>query len=206
MADRSQRSACDIFGEKLAELAADWATSPLRRKPGVETVRRWGALLDDWVRSDIPLIVRKSSFARGSEHQHVPSGRVLTFADNTTAHWAMSLALKDVVPSIEGIRSMMDAGTIPTFFALKRAERATLRYGAVGFFGSTELNKIWKVCHIDPIGLRYQSDVLSMDLDILSSHMKSFLWPGNMFLVPIEYGGLGETREFCEAMRMELNA
>ena len=59
----------------------------------------------------------------------------------------------------------------------------------------------WKVCHIEPVGMRKQGAMAEFPLAELKSHMRRFLSVGNMFLVPKTHAGLGELPEVLEVFK-----
>ena len=58
----------------------------------------------------------------------------------------------------------------------------------------------FKICHIEPVGIGY-GDIAQMDIERLKDHMYRFLSVKNMFLLPKQYGALGELDGFVEVFR-----
>ena len=185
----------------LQELAQQWAKSPYRPRPTEDTVRIWNELIEEWIISDLPIICRTPNYGRGSEKAH-STGRILTFADNTPAHWSMGLALNGIVPNLMEIRGMFGAAGFPLAFALKQTEKLRLKYTRGGPGAALRLNKAgWKVCHIAAAGLRFAGNPTTAPIEAIENHFRRFRSPGNMFLIPLKLGGLGETPQMIEALR-----
>jgi hypothetical protein len=53
----------------------------------------------------------------------------------------------------------------------------------------------------DSADLRSRGSVAKFDLEELRTHFVRFPDPGNMFLIPIEWSGLGEVPEVIQAVR-----
>jgi len=53
---------------------------------------------------------------------------------------------------------------------------------------------------VEPVGIGY-GDIKQIDLKTLKEHMYRFLSVGNMFLIPKQYGALGELTAFLEVFR-----
>ena len=59
----------------------------------------------------------------------------------------------------------------------------------------------WKLCHIEPIGLNDKTPVEEIDIKRLEEHFIKLASPGNMFVVPLEIGGIGEIQEFISEQK-----
>lgn len=96
---------------------------------------------------------------------------------------------------------MLQDDQIPMAMALAAAEKLNARYRCTrqAIPGPNQLG--WKVAHIREVGLGYAGSLEGMSLDRIIDHMKRFLSPGNMFLVPKEYAGVAETPEFLDTFR-----
>lgn len=96
---------------------------------------------------------------------------------------------------------MLQNDQIPMAMALAAAEKANARFRCTrqAIPGPNQLG--WKVAHIRDVGLGYTGSLEGMPLERIIDHMKRFLAPGNMFLVPKEYAGVAETPEFLETFR-----
>ncbi|MEC8534438.1 MAG: hypothetical protein VXZ00_10605, partial [Pseudomonadota bacterium] len=166
-----------------------------------EALKRWDLVIEAWAESDLPLLCRTPNWGRGAEDVH-DSGRLLTCADNTPAHWAFAMALKGQTPTLEEISTLFDRGEMPLAFAIKAAEKPRLKYARGGLSSKLRLNKDgWKVCHVSQAGLRLPGHPTTHPLPIIKAHFKRFMSPRNMFLVPLALGGLGETPQMIDAIR-----
>ena len=91
--------------EKIKELGREWNKSRPKFDPEIE--RDWDDVIDKWAtESDMPLIIRKSSGARGSEVVH-SSGRRIIISDNSPAQWVCYLALNGEVKSVSEIKQAL---------------------------------------------------------------------------------------------------
>lgn len=61
--------------------------------------------------------------------------------------------------------------------------------------------RAYKLAHIEPVGLNKPTDAILLSTDVLEAHMRRFLSPRNLFVVPKELAGLGETEAFKLAMQ-----
>lgn len=190
----------------LTTAATAWYDDPSRPRLSGSICERWGALLDEWAAAEeLPLIVRKARGNRGHVLQH-HSGRAIVPADNSPAHWSLSLAFADVCPTLDEVRSMLASDQVPVAMVFNADEKQGARYRCTrqSVRGPNQLG--WKVAHIYDVGLGYTGALAGISLDALRNHMKRFLAPGNMFLVPKEYAGVAETPEFLEAFRQRAGA
>jgi hypothetical protein len=58
----------------------------------------------------------------------------------------------------------------------------------------------FKICHVEPVGIGYGA-IEGINLKVLKEHMYRFLSVKNMFLLPKQYGALGELDAFVEVFR-----
>ena len=187
--------------QPLRNLASEWAVSPHRPRVPKEVLTFWDTLIEEWVASNLPLLCRTPNWGRGAEEIHA-SGRILTFADNTPAHWAMALALKGETPSLADVRELFETGAMPLAFAIKESEKARLKFARGGLSSKIRINKDgWKVCHISRAGLGLAGHPASQPIPAIEAHFRRFMSPRNMFLVPLVLGGLGETPHMIDAIR-----
>lgn len=187
--------------QPLRNLASEWAVSPHRPRVPKEVLTFWDTLIEEWVASNLPLLCRTPNWGRGAEEVH-ESGRILTFADNTPAHWAMSLALTGETPSLADVRALFDTAAMPLAFAVKASEKARLKFARGGLSSKIRINKDgWKVCHIFRAGLGLAGHPGSQPITAIEAHFRRFMSPRNMFLVPLVLGGLGETPQMIDAIR-----
>ena len=165
----------DELLDPIRQFAHLWLSSPARPSPDHQIAASWDGLLDEWVNSDLPLFIRRSTLPRGSIVHH-ESGRKLVPSDNTPAHWALSQALEGLVPTLDGLRSGIRQ--IPVAFALKKSEREKSDYTAKS--ADVRLNaQGWKVCHIDPVKLG-RGSVETRSVSELKAHFLRFMSPSNM--------------------------
>jgi hypothetical protein len=183
----------------IAGFAKAWAASAARPKVSDVTRRGWTELLDAWVADEeLPLLIRRGSAGRGRILKH-DSGRDLVPTDNSPADWAFSLALDGEVPTVRDLRDWFISDLIPIAMVLTREEKQAARYRctrqrvSLGTLG-------WKIAHVAEVGLGRVS-LSTMALGLLQSHCRSFLDPRNMFLVPLQWSGLGEVPEVIAAVR-----
>jgi hypothetical protein len=174
----------------MRQLAAAWATSPLRPRVALSVKRHWADLVNQWADDPtIPLFVRKASAGRGRTLTHV-SGRCLIPGDNSPAVWAFTNALQGQCPTIKQVREALSARKIPVEFT---------RLGGYG-----ELNKAgWKLAHMQPVGLKVRRPLEELPLTTLRKHFDNFLSPANMFVVPKAWPCLGEMPAVIEAIENE---
>jgi hypothetical protein len=56
----------------------------------------------------------------------------------------------------------------------------------------------WKVCHVERVGLATALPLAELPEFQLREHFRRLMAPGNMFVIPKKYSGLGELPEFCD--------
>ena len=188
------------IGRIIHQLGALWAKSPICPKVPRQTASRWASLLNKWMDDDdLPILVRKGSAVRGSEITHC-SGRKIVPCDNSPAQWAYSLAIDGEVPTIDSLRHGFSSDSIPVSFAHRKEERAHRRYHCT--LGKFTVNKKkWKLCHIESVGLKSRQPLAEMDLALLKKRFFLLLAPQNHFLLPLEWGGMGEAKEFISGFQ-----
>ena len=186
------RKPIQIFAEK-------WATSSLRPRPSTDTVRQWQNLLSSWINTpSLPILIRRSR-QRGSIFKH-STGRALVPVDNSPASWVYLAALNGQVPSINEIPHLLRDGVLPIAMILKSDECASAEYSGT-LSSIANLNKLgWKLCHIKPVGLRTRIPIEELPIERLLDHFRLLLDPANMFLMPKNWGGLGEIEEVTSVM------
>ncbi len=151
----------------------------------------------------MPLYIRKVRGNKGSMLAH-ESGRSLVPVDNSPAQWACWLALNGERPALDQIRAWIAGDAIPVGLALSAAEGRTAKYRC-GLAGVPINKRGWKVCHIEPVGLGH-GDIRTLPLYALHDHFRRNLDPGNLFVVPKAWAGLGEMPEMIEAARAALGS
>ncbi len=199
----------DISSElscKLRDVGKLWASSERRPRLQPEIKRHWDELIDAWVDSDLPLVVRKSSRVRGEMIVH-SDGRSIILADNSPAQWAFMRAFQSFTYSLDDIRRQLESDTIPFAFAAKRSEKPQMKYKGT-LLAADNLNKRgWKLCHIDGVGLRSATRLEDFSIERLVRHFQLLLKPSNHFVVPLTWAGLGELPEVIDEVRQyELGA
>jgi hypothetical protein len=164
----------------------------------------WDALIESWVADpEMPLAVRKmGTGVRGGVTKHQSSGREIVLADNSPAQWAFSCAFRSHKWSVEELKSELRNDRVPFTFATKRSEKASVKYRATLSSCGIDLNKRgWKLCHVDPVGLKARTRIEDLPIDELKRHFRLLLRPSNHFLVPKCWSGLGELPEVIGEVR-----
>jgi len=183
----------------IKRIGSLWRKSKHYPKISKKVSKRWDDLLKSWADDPkIPIIIRKSGSARGSELKH-NSGRKIILADNSPAQWACFLALKKVTPNIGDIKKWLKNDQLPISFATKKSEKDLIKYKCT--LKNYSINKYgWKLCHIKPVGLKTQRDITEVKIEDLTDKFLKLMSPSNFFLLPKQWGGLGESPEFIEQM------
>ena len=184
----------------LAQLGEIWAHASDRPQVAKPVNHAWDALINDWIVSDLPLVIRKGGRNRGTEFRH-QSGRQLVVADNSPAHCAFSCAIRGETYDIDGIHGLLERDEIPFALATKKLEKATMRYKRTLGARDSVNKRGWKLCHIDNVGLSTKTPLEAVPIETLCAHFRRFLAPSNQFVVPLRWGGLGEVSEFVEGVR-----
>lgn len=195
------------FEDHLSILGKSWYENPMRPKLEDQELAYWSSLVENWCNSPtMPLLVRKGAI-RAVERVH-KSNRIVIPCDNSAAHWAfMGCYLKER-PSLDEVYEQIYSGQLPLSMARNRIEKSLIESGEAkglagmmngSLYGNTRNidGKSYKVCHIKDIGMKKRGEAHTLPIELLTSHMKLFLDPMNMFVVPIRYSGIGE----CEAFK-----
>ncbi|MBU3966977.1 MAG: hypothetical protein KKG76_06360 [Euryarchaeota archaeon] len=190
----------DDISEMIRELGKQWKQSEINHIIKQEIINKWDNLIDEWFNtSDIPIIVRKSRGIRGSEKTH-KTGRKIIISDNSTAQWVCYKAMQGIVPTLEDIQEYLEKDEIPISFAIKKAEKEAIKYKCT--LKNYSINKHgWKLCHKKGVGLNTKNDISDIDMDKLKESFSNLMKPSNFFLLPIQWGGLGEIQEFIDEMK-----
>lgn len=184
----------------LAEIGSLWAESSERPRVSLQMRQAWDELIDQWVASELPLVIRKSGSIRGAILLH-ETGREVVLADNSPAQWAFMRAYTGHSYSQADIRDMLARDVVPFAYATRSAEKAQMKFRCT-LAGADNVNKCgWKLCHIDDTGLSTRTAVSQLPLETLVRHFRLFMKPSNHFVVPLAWSGLGEVREVIEAIR-----
>lgn len=188
------------IGDLVKKLGRLWAESEACPHIKKQTMTAWDKLIREWAEDNaLPLLVRKSSLVRGSEIIH-ESGRSIIPTDNSPAQWACHLALRDIIPTRRQIHEYFLNDSIPVSFAHKKEEKEQRKYHCT--IGQFTINKDgWKLCHISAVGLKTRSPLQVIDIKDLKRAFCDLLSPSNYFVLPKDWGGLGETPDFIEGFR-----
>jgi hypothetical protein len=186
--------------EHIERFAAAWAISPVRPCPSVAVIEHWRALLSEWAADpSLPIYVRKRANNRGAEIAH-PSGRKLIPTDNSPAHWAYTLACAGECPSLQTIRQWVEHDLIPVAMILTASERQNPTHPCVLSNQYNVNRQGWKLAHISPVGLNTKTHLVDLPLERLVQNFLNLMSPGNMFVIPLHWAGLGETIQVIEAL------
>ncbi|MGA8153500.1 MAG: hypothetical protein WB952_21290 [Terriglobales bacterium] len=182
---------------KVRELGRLWASSALRPGLTSETKKHWDSLIRAWADSDLPLVVRRSSSVRGGEVIHI-SGRRIVSSDNSPAQWVFSRAFAGCAYSLSEIEQLLERDQIPFTMVAKVCDKAQMRFKCT-LASADNVNKFgWKLCHIEPVGLKTKGRLEDMEIQDLTRQFCRLLKPSNHFLVPLDWAGLGEMPEVIE--------
>ncbi|WAM22736.1 MAG: hypothetical protein OI715_01160 (plasmid) [Candidatus Methanoperedens sp.] len=185
----------DNITQTIRDLGKQWNLEVPKIKP--DTLRKWDDLIDEWLSAtDIPIIVRKGGLKRGHEITH-KTGRKIIISDNSPAQWVCCCAFIDVVPTIDKIPDLLK-NEIPIAFVLKTKEKDAKYNQTLKKYSINK--KGWKLCHKDDVGLN-ERDVSQIDIEIVKKSFLYLMKPSNFFLVPKEWSGLGELKDFIEEMK-----
>ena len=188
----------DNITQTIRDLGKQWNLAVPKIKP--DTVRKWDNLIDEWLNAiDIPIIVRKGG-KRGEEITHEKTGRKIIISDNSPAQWVWSCAFIDMVPTIGEIPGLLE-NEIPIAMILKTVEKDANTKFKQTLKNYSVNKKGWTLCHKDPVGLKKREDVSQIDIKKLEKSFSNLMKPSNFFLVPKEWSGLGELKEFQDEMK-----
>jgi hypothetical protein len=185
----------------IATLARAWAQHPTRPRPTAAVREHWAALVRAWVAApDLPLYVRKVADNRGALLSH-PSGRAVVPTDNSPAHWAFALACAGERPTLDDVRTLVEADAIPVAMILKSVERGAARFRRILGQCPSPNAAGWKLGHFARAGLNARGPVEAQPLALLQKRFVALMDPGNMFVVPNAWAGLAELPEVVAAVR-----
>lgn len=197
---RSDALQLDEFAEQLKNAGAILEKLTRQCQPSKEAVVHWHKLVSAWAADQtMPLYIRKinAKYARGAEFKHKKTGRLIICADNGPAHWTIAMAANENLLELEQVKMMIAADAIPIAFALGSREKDS-KYRFCKHEVDFPNKKGWKVSHIKEIGLGTRKPITELPIAELKEHFINFLSPANMFLVPLQYGGLAEVAEVIE--------
>lgn len=197
------------FDEALFQLGQQWRMNPDRPTPSQESLDYWSGLIEEWVEDPtMPLLIRKNG-ELGIQFAH-ESNRIYAHTDNSTAQWSFCGAFHGHRPTLDDVRNQLSSGQLPTFQVRKAEIRKKIESGQAISLGGLLNNCIYgdtnrfhdgsanKLCHIVGIGLNSRTHLGRIDLPTLKRHMRNFLDPANLFVIPKAYSGLGECPAFIE--------
>ena len=181
----------------LRALGRAWGQSSLKPHPSREAIASWKKLIDEWIaHQELPLFIRKPRGNRGCELSHATTGRKLVPTDNSPAQWVFGQALQGMCPTVQDIAHGITGHRIPVAAAFTGAEARNALHPAL-LRRADNLNVAgWRLCHIQSIGLKSSKNITERDRETLEKHFRLFLMPDNMFVIPKEWGALGEVPEF----------
>ena len=191
----------DHSRDALRRLASSWRDSPTRPSVSGHDALAWHSLIQEWVQDrNLPLLVRRPRDGRGREiiHSH---GRILIPTDDAPARYLLSLAMQRRAPSRQTLYDALRDGRMPIATTLSPGERTHARYtGTIATMDAPDLSSLgYKMSHITQIGLRRMPLNFRTEIELIA-HTLLFLSPINMFVVPKEYAGVSELREFVDEM------
>jgi len=202
------------FTHALSTLAELWGRSKLRPKIDSKIEYKWRNVIDEWIESDIPLLIRKNNGNdKGSVHTN--EGRKFIIVDNSPAQWAYALAFHGRVPELGEIRDWLvgednlppTVEEIPIAMVLTANHRNDPTRYQMRLLPEFNLNKLgWKLAHIESIGIRMAGDIERIEVERLKTHFRLLMSPSNMFVIPKHLAGLAEVPEFLEHFRERLNS
>jgi hypothetical protein len=120
--------------------------------------------------------------------------------DNSPAQWAFALAVLDKTPTLDEVRDLIAADSVPVAMILKRIECSTARFKCTLGRVVNPNAAGWKVAHVKGVGLSSNLPLVDFSETQLRQHFRRLMVPRNMFVVPTRYAGLSELPEFCDAM------
>jgi hypothetical protein len=197
------------LNREIERMASFWARHPLRPRLARATVQSWDELVREWSEAgDVPLLVRKVSRGtlRGQVLRH-DSGREIVPTDNSPASWLWLQAAAGKRMCLDDIRATLQRDELPVTMVVDGAMRDSeqVRYRCSRVSGPSTNALGWKLCHKHPVGLNGRGPLERRPIETLRAHLRTFLSPSNLFVVPLEIGGLGELTQFIEAIGREVD-
>ncbi len=184
----------------VRDVGQGWAVSALRPRLSSDVKARWDLLINHWVDSDLPLVVRRSGGVRGAVVMHSSRRRVV-LADNSPAQWAFSRAFAGYAYSVHEIREFLRVDEVPFAYAVKKADRGQMEFHCT-LSARDNVNKTgWKLCHIEDVGLRTRARTEDLPIESVEQHFRLLIAPSNHFLVPLAWSGIGELPEVIDEIR-----
>ncbi len=187
----AQPEVINAIDAQLFALGREWAK--ICPRPDQDVLAAWEELLTSWCAdARLPYLARKSKL-KGQKFS--VQEREVIATDNSPANWALFGALSGKCPSPEEVRSLIQEDRLPICKAMSRelAQAASYR-GALS--RREDLNvRGWKVAHIRGVG-EESLDLSKSSLEEVERHFKRFISPSNLFVIPMEWGGIAEVPAF----------
>jgi hypothetical protein len=120
--------------------------------------------------------------------------------DNSPAHWAYTLASAGQCPTLNDIRALVEGDRIPIAMIHKAVEKPIARYRCCLSKAHDVNAHGWKLAHISAVGLNTRTKLNELPLERLAEQFVKLMSPGNMFVVPMAWSGLGEIRQVIHAI------
>ena len=163
------------ISNKIRIIGRAWAESVVRPRIVPELKRHWDSLIEEWVESDLPLIVRKSSGVRGEEIRH-SGGRSVIIADNSPAQWAFAKAFEHSLYTLHDIKRLLERDDIPFAFATKASDKSRIKYKRTLTLRESLGSRKWKLCHIEEVGLNLRKPIDEISLDLIKEKFRLLLY------------------------------
>jgi hypothetical protein len=190
----------ESMSRSIRSLGRRWATAKERPRVSPSAKGHWDQLLDEWIHSELPLVVRKGGGIRGAVVVH-ETGRKIILADNSPAQWAFSRAFHGGRYSLKQIRGLLERDKIPFAMVIPAASRGRVAHFCTLGIDDNLNKRGWKLCHVKEVGFRSRTPLEVLPLADISEHFRKLLAPSNHFLVPLVWGGLGEVPEVIDEIR-----
>lgn len=195
--DSATQKIQDQIIQEIESLGKLWESS--QKCISTDVLNSWDDLISEWIEDEsMPLIIRKSN-CRGQEFVHKATGRKIIVSDNAFAIWVYRNVLEGKTYSLLEIKNKLINNEIPMVYALSKADKEKAKYTKpLGKDAISDGDNKWKLCHIERVGLGTRQKIEQIDIETIKEKFKKYVNPMNMFLLPIDIGGLGEIREFID--------
>ena len=181
--------------KKISDLGYLWNKSPLNHKPTQSHLDSWESVIKEWINDkNFPLVIRKGPNPRGSVVIH-STGRRIIVADNSFSQWIYYHIIKGEIFSLRELKEKLRNDEIPFSFVIKAKDRPFVKYSkTIGEHSTGKLG--WKLCHKEPVGINKRKKIEDIPIEQLENHFYKLANPKNMFVLPLQIGGIGEVQEF----------
>jgi hypothetical protein len=188
----------------ISEIGKKWHNSLNNPKVSNDLLYYWEDLISEWKNADdLPLVVRKQTAIRGSEVTH-KSDKKIIITDNSFSQWIYYNILNHKKYTLSEIEELLEKDEIPFSYAIKKIDKERVKYKKC--IGNYSVNKQgWKLCHINQVGIKSSEPIENMEIEELKKHFTKLANPKNMFLIPLEIGGIGEISEFISQQKIEIS-